>query len=173
MLEFMVVVCCLSSVSVAERYNHPMYFGASLLLVVVFMSGILGYYGGVYSFMLFMCVASGVLVVFAYSMSLTPLILGKSEGEEFVKNTEDKSGIVESYFLMSMVYCFACSVLGLWALYCISSFVGVSSGSSGFSKVLYMGVSWGVGMSLMGFLLFLVMVFCVGVAGKYKGALIE
>nr|YP_003934258.1 NADH dehydrogenase subunit 6 [Paphia euglypta]ADB03056.1 NADH dehydrogenase subunit 6 [Paphia euglypta] len=170
-MEFIFVLCCLGSMNVMSRYDHPMFFGFALLLLTVGMSSVVSLFNGIYGFALFMCIVSGILVVFAYSIALVPLMSEKKEAEKMIaqENKLFKSLKVSHggsmVMLMSFFFSFFCVLL--------LSFMEKGIGVGGFQGVLYMSDDWGIGMSLFSVLLFLVMVFCVSVAGKYKGALIK
>nr|YP_009727996.1 NADH dehydrogenase subunit 6 [Macridiscus multifarius]QIA44510.1 NADH dehydrogenase subunit 6 [Macridiscus multifarius] len=169
----MMVVLSLSSFSVLMKYNHPMYYGMGWVCLVVNISAMLSLYSGVYGFVLFMSVVSGVLVVFAYSMSLSPLMLNKEEAENFVTS----KGMVKREG-MSSVFFKRVSILFIVSILFTSLFISMLGvvpkvSSSWFLSVLYMSTGWSLGMVLLSLFMFLVMIFCVSVAGKFKGALIK
>nr|YP_005267045.1 NADH dehydrogenase subunit 6 [Paphia amabilis]AEH99621.1 NADH dehydrogenase subunit 6 [Paphia amabilis] len=171
MLEFFLVLCCLGSMNVMSRYDHPMFFGFSLLLLTISMSSVVSFFNGVYGFSLFMCIVSGILVVFAYSIALVPLMTEKKEAEKLIAQQNKLFKSVKASYSMWLVFpmsffFFFFFVLGV-------NFIGKDSGVGVFESVLYLSNDWSIGMSLFSVLLFLVMVFCVSVAGKYKGALIK
>nr|QKQ29673.1 NADH dehydrogenase subunit 6 [Ruditapes philippinarum] len=163
------MVCCLSSFSIILKYNHPMYYGMALVFVVVNVSVFLAYYSGLYGFMLFMSVASGVLVVFAYSIALIPLLLKKKEALELFSESVMKS---KTSFIFK-VWMFMISITLMVGIFVMVMVVNPDTGGGSFSGILYMSEGWGLGMVIMGLFMFLLMVFCVSVAGKYKGALIK
>nr|YP_010555861.1 NADH dehydrogenase subunit 6 [Marcia hiantina]UYR95093.1 NADH dehydrogenase subunit 6 [Marcia hiantina] len=171
MLECLFCICCLGSMNIMSRYNHPMFFGFSLLVVVVVVSMIFSFYNGVYGFMVFMCIVSGILVVFAYSVALVPLMLEKNDVNDLVSKQD---GLLKSMkggylgWILSILSVMFCLLVALGM-----SFASGKVGPSWFQSALYVCADWGIAMVAFGFLLFLVMVFCVGVAGKYKGALIK
>nr|YP_010410222.1 NADH dehydrogenase subunit 6 [Tapes dorsatus]URH16433.1 NADH dehydrogenase subunit 6 [Tapes dorsatus] len=170
-MEFFLVLCCLSSMNIMSRYDHPMFFGFGLLLVVVGVSGILSLYSGIYGFMVFMCIVSGVLVVFAYSVALVPLQLDKEELDEMEYKQENLYKSLGGKYMG-----FSLSILSVFLAFLIvtmQSFVEVGVSAGFFESAIYASTDWAMGMSIFGFLLFLVMVFCVGVASKHEGALIK
>nr|YP_010555874.1 NADH dehydrogenase subunit 6 [Marcia japonica]UYR95106.1 NADH dehydrogenase subunit 6 [Marcia japonica] len=175
MLEFLFCFSFLGFMHVLSRYNHPMFFGFGLLGVMVVLSTIFSFYSGVYGFATFMCVVSGVLVVFAYSVALVPLELSKNDKK--LMNTEkqmtkpwqsSKGEELKASWVMtgcSVLFC----MLGVMGL----SFLNSKINLTWFQSILYVSHDWSIGMVVFGLLLFLVMIFCVSVAGKYKGALIK
>nr|YP_010555880.1 NADH dehydrogenase subunit 6 [Marcia recens]UYR95112.1 NADH dehydrogenase subunit 6 [Marcia recens] len=170
-MEFVMMLCCLGSLNVMSRYNHPMFFGFVLLVLVVGMSGVVSFFNGVYGFMLFMCIVSGIMVVFAYSVALVPLSLNVEKSYKLIDQEKSLFSQLEKNVLIiisSMV-----TVLTVLCLLVLWSFMssGVSMGC--FYSITYFTSDWGIGISLLGFLLFLVMVFCVSVASKYSGALVK
>nr|QIA44522.1 NADH dehydrogenase subunit 6 [Macridiscus semicancellata] len=166
----MMVVLSLSSFSVLMKYNHPMYYGMGWVCLVINISGMLSLYSGVYGFVLFMSVVSGVLVVFAYSMSLSPLMLSKEEAKNFVmsKGVVKREGVL--FKRVSVLFIISILFISLFI-----SMLGVMPKVSGswFLGVLYMSTGWSLGIVLLSLFMFLVMIFCVSVAGKFKGALIK
>nr|YP_005267071.1 NADH dehydrogenase subunit 6 [Paratapes undulatus]AEH99647.1 NADH dehydrogenase subunit 6 [Paratapes undulatus] len=171
MLEILVMVCCLGSMNIMSRFDHPMYFGFALLILVASMSGVVSMYSGIYGFMLFMCIVSGILVVFAYSVALVPLMLEGNESEILFFQQKKKMklmGVFSMGWVMSIM-----SVFLIVGLFFVGNFIDGYSGLSCFQSALYVSNDWGIAMTLFGVLLFLVMVFSVGIAGKYSGALIK
>nr|AAP74621.1 NADH dehydrogenase subunit 6 [Ruditapes philippinarum]AAP74628.1 NADH dehydrogenase subunit 6 [Ruditapes philippinarum] len=167
--------CCLSSVKLVMKYGNPMFYGLWLVFVVVNVSVLLSFYGGVYGFMLFMSVVSGVLVVFSYSISLVPLVLSKKEVKK-LSYTKNKSGltVMEKFFkkyLMVLNFIISLLVLMMGSISLV--FEELEKGNGSFESFLYLGDNWSCGMVIMGVFMFLVMVFCVSIAGKYKGALVK
>nr|YP_009727232.1 NADH dehydrogenase subunit 6 [Macridiscus melanaegis]QIA44497.1 NADH dehydrogenase subunit 6 [Macridiscus melanaegis] len=169
----MMVVLSLSSFSVLMKYNHPMYYGMGWVCLVINISGVLSLYSGVYGFVLFMSVVSGVLVVFAYSMSLSPLMLSKEEAKNLtVKKLSNKREGVSNNFFKRVSVLFIIFIL-FTSLFVTMMGVMPKVSSSWFLSVLYMSTGWSLGMVLLSLFMFLVMIFCVSVAGKFKGALIK
>nr|AAP74642.1 NADH dehydrogenase subunit 6 [Ruditapes philippinarum] len=167
--------CCLSSVKLVMKYGNPMFYGLWLVFVVVNVSVLLSFYGGVYGFMLFMSVVSGVLVVFSYSISLVPLVLSKKEVKK-LSYTKNKSGltVMEKFFkkyLMVLNFIISLLVLMMGSISLV--FEELEKGNGSFESFLYLGDNWSCGMVIMGVFMFLVMVFCVSIAGKCKGALVK
>nr|YP_005267058.1 NADH dehydrogenase subunit 6 [Paratapes textilis]AEH99634.1 NADH dehydrogenase subunit 6 [Paratapes textilis] len=171
MLEIFIMACCLGSMNIMSRYDHPMYFGFALLVLVASMSGAVSAYSGVYGFMIFMCIVSGILVVFAYSVALVPLMMEKSESDVVFSEYKNKMKFL-GVFTMGWV-AMVISILMIICFYVFGGFVDGYSSTSCFQSILYVSNDWGVAMTLFGVLLFLVMVFSVGIAGKYSGALIK
>nr|YP_009491826.1 NADH dehydrogenase subunit 6 [Dosinia altior]AWI67996.1 NADH dehydrogenase subunit 6 [Dosinia altior] len=160
-VELFVLFCFLSVVNFSLKIEHPLMVGMGLLSVLVVMSGVVTFYGSLYSFCLFMVMVGGVLVVFSYTISLISFSIEKmSFGFEKEKNIGIKLGLVFSLlFLMSV---------GLMLVF-ESDWVEWSL----FSSILYFSKDWGIGIVWMSLLLFLVMVFSVSVASKYSGALLK
>lgn len=147
-----------------------MFFGFALLARVVGFSGILRYYGGVYAFIIFICIVSGILVVFAYRIALVPLLLEEEEADEIISKHR---GLFKSLGKFKLGWSLSLlRGLGVFLLITLINFNEPGVKINGFQRVSYVCFDWAAGIRLFGFLLFLVMVFCVGVAGKYKGALI-
>ena len=167
MLEMVIVLWCLGSINVLTRYNHPMFFGFSLLFITVGLRGFLRFYGGVYGFIVFICVVSGILVVFAYRIALVPSTI-ENEIEVQEKST---FSLAEKKFLRVL------SVLARLVLVLffrvVLSFFNFQVVLSSFESRLYVTEGWGKGIRFLGDLLFLVIVYSVRIAGKLKGALIK
>nr|YP_009422194.1 NADH dehydrogenase subunit 6 [Ruditapes decussatus]AJY78599.1 NADH dehydrogenase subunit 6 [Ruditapes decussatus] len=164
-------MCCMGLMNVMSRYNHPMYFGFALLFLVAGLSGVLSFYGGVYGFMVFMCIVSGILVVFAYSVALAPLVL--EEAEFYGLASEQKTFLGGASMSFSSLGAFLVSVVFIYCLVLLGTFIVSSISVTSFQSVLYVSKAWGVAMSLFSLFLFLIMVFSVSVASKYSGALIK
>lgn len=175
MLEFLVMGCCLSSVKLVIKYGNPMFYGLWLVFVVVNVSVLLSFYGGVYGFILFIRVVSGVLVVFSYRISLVPLVLRKKEVKK-LSYTKNKSGltVIEKFFkkyLIVLNFIISLLVLIIGSIRLV--FEELEKGNGSFERFLYLGDNWSCGIVIMGVFIFLVIVFCVRIAGKYKGALVK
>lgn len=170
-LEILVIVCCLGSINIISRFDHPIYFGFALLILVASIRGVVRIYRGIYGFMLFICIVSGILVVFAYSVALVPLILEGNEREILFFQQKKKIkliGVFSIGWVMSIIRVFL--IVGLFF---VGNFIDGYSGLRCFQRALYVSNDWGIAITLFGVLLFLVIVFRVGIAGKYRGALIK
>nr|YP_010555842.1 NADH dehydrogenase subunit 6 [Cryptonema producta]UYR95074.1 NADH dehydrogenase subunit 6 [Cryptonema producta] len=172
-LEFLIVVFSLSCITVLVKYNHPMYYGMGWVCLVINISAMLSSYSGVYGFTLFMSVVSGVLVVFAYSISLSPLILSKKQSKEIKVKPRVKNLDWDLIFYFKRVLIPTVLSCMFFSLYLIMLSVTPKVSEGWFSTILYMSSDWALGMVLLSVMLFLVMVFCVSVASKLKGALIK
>lgn len=129
----------------------------------------LAYYRGLYGFMLFISVARGVLVVFAYRIALIPLLLKKKEALELFSERVIKR---KTSFIFK-VWMFIIRIALMVGIFVIVIVVNPDTGGGSFRGILYISEGWSLGMVIIGLFIFLVIVFCVSVAGKYKGALIK
>nr|YP_009498482.1 NADH dehydrogenase subunit 6 [Dosinia japonica]AWK60554.1 NADH dehydrogenase subunit 6 [Dosinia japonica] len=161
MVELFVLFGLLSVINFSLKIEHPLMMGMGLLSILVTMSGVVVFYGSLYSFCLFMVMVGGVLVVFSYAISLISFTVEKmSFGFGKKKSINVKLSLIFSLlFLMTMNLMFVFeSDWAKWGL---------------FNNVLYFSQDWGIGIVWMSLLLFLVMVFSVSVASKYSGALLK
>nr|YP_010121808.1 NADH dehydrogenase subunit 6 [Callista chinensis]QRE83915.1 NADH dehydrogenase subunit 6 [Callista chinensis]QWM94247.1 NADH dehydrogenase subunit 6 [Callista chinensis] len=176
-------------------YSHPLVLGMSLLLISVVMGIIILFYGPLFSFCIFMVTIAGVLVVFSYTISLVPFkgpnydleeenISGKPvnlsslEWGEKVSNenwtfypsswmkwSSSKNGIITCFLSLALM----CSGF-------MYSWLGgeeLSSMVLNYSEVGYFTDDYSFVLVWAGVLLFFAMVFGMGVANRYEGALIQ
>nr|UJH93325.1 NADH dehydrogenase subunit 6 [Chamelea gallina] len=166
MMEMFVLFSVLSVINFSLKFSHPLMLGMGLLMVLLVVTSILIFYGGLYAFCLFMVMVGGVLVVFSYTISLIPYSIKSysvKEKQIMVSLTDDF--IIMLKLLMSgMVVCLVVLFLTMDSEWSVLNM---------FSEVMYFTADWGVGSVWMGLLLFLIMVFSMSVAGKYKGALLK
>jgi hypothetical protein len=71
------------------------------------------------------------------------------------------------------VWMFIIRITLMVGIFVIVIVVNPDTGGGSFRGILYISEGWGLGMVIIGLFIFLVIVFCVSVAGKYKGALIK
>nr|YP_009491839.1 NADH dehydrogenase subunit 6 [Dosinia troscheli]AWI68009.1 NADH dehydrogenase subunit 6 [Dosinia troscheli] len=160
-VELFVLFSLLSVLNFSLKIEHPLMVGMGLLSILVVMSGVVVFYGSLYSFCLFMVMVGGVLVVFSYAISLVSFSVEKmSFGFGKTKNVSLKVSLALSLLFLVMLN-FMLVFESDWVEW------GV------FSTILYFSQDWGVGVVWMSLLLFLVMVFSVSVASKYSGALLK
>ena len=72
MIEIFVLLGIFRVVNFSLKCTHPLLLGTGLLTFLLIVTRILIFYGGLYAFCLFIVVVGGVLVVFAYTISLIP-----------------------------------------------------------------------------------------------------
>ncbi|YP_009827043.1 NADH dehydrogenase subunit 6 (mitochondrion) [Mercenaria mercenaria] len=149
----------LSVVNVALESSHPLVMGMGLLVLTVMAVSLVVWYGSFYGFSLFMVMVGGVLVVFSYTISLVPYISEKKS-----KMSSEVSNFYDFLMVVLGLGFFCLVVIGLTMKENLSSF-GL------FSNMFYYTEDWSLATVWMSILLFLVMIFCVNVAGNYKGAL--
>mgnify|MGYP001554130219 CR=1 FL=1 len=132
--------------------------GIGLLILTIISVFLVVSYGRFYAFRLFMVIVGGVLVVFSYRVSLVPYFSIKirpNRGNAYVSN---KRNILLSFFFVFFVT--------------TSVFMRLSISNLGiFSRIVYFSEDWAIASVWIGILLFIVIVFCTSVAGKYEGAL--
>ena len=158
-IEMFVLFFLLRVVNVALESSHPLVMGIGLLVLTVIAVRLVVWYGRFYGFRLFMVMVGGVLVVFSYTISLVPYISEKkSKIRSEVRNFYD--------FLMVVLG------LGFFCLVVIGLTIKESLRRFGlFRNMFYYTEDWSLATVWIRILLFLVMIFCVNVAGNYKGAL--
>nr|UJH93130.1 NADH dehydrogenase subunit 6 [Venus verrucosa]UJH93156.1 NADH dehydrogenase subunit 6 [Venus verrucosa]UJH93182.1 NADH dehydrogenase subunit 6 [Venus verrucosa]UJH93208.1 NADH dehydrogenase subunit 6 [Venus verrucosa]UJH93247.1 NADH dehydrogenase subunit 6 [Venus verrucosa] len=166
MMEMFVLFSVLSVINFSLKFSHPLMLGMGLLMVLLVVTSILIFYGGLYAFCLFMVMVGGVLVVFSYTISLIPYSIKSYSVKEkqIVVSLTDDFIIMLKLLMSGMVVCLAVLFLTMDSEWSVLNT---------FSEVMYFTADWGVGSVWMGLLLFLIMVFSVSVAGKYKGALLK
>nr|UJH93143.1 NADH dehydrogenase subunit 6 [Venus verrucosa] len=166
MMEVFVLFSILSIVNFSLKFSHPLVLGMGLLMVLLIVTSILVFYGGLYAFCLFMVMVGGVLVVFSYTISLVPYTV-KSYS---TKKKQVVVSLIEDFISLLKFALGGCFTFLIMAWFSMDSDWSMLSL---FSEMMYFTEDWGVGSVWLGLLLFLIMVFSVSVAGKYKGALLK
>nr|QCO91547.1 NADH dehydrogenase subunit 6 [Calyptogena extenta]UFQ25468.1 NADH dehydrogenase subunit 6 [Calyptogena extenta] len=159
MAEVFVLVFLLLCSNFSIWVEHPLILGSGLLGVSIVSLPLMISVGSLFGFSFFIVVVGGVLIVFAYSVSLISVT---------------KSDLLLKYFTrgVGMVGKFWTVFLYFSLVFLLSSWV-VGSGVFCWSDVLYFSKGWGFGVVLLGFLLLAIMVMAIGLASKFKGALIK
>nr|BAV25098.1 NADH dehydrogenase subunit 6 [Abyssogena mariana] len=159
MAEMFVLVFLLLCSNFSIWVEHPLILGGGLLMVSIVSLPLMISVGSLFGFSFFIVVVGGVLIVFAYSVSLISIT---------------KSDLLLKYFTQSL------GVLGkVWSVFLFFSLVFlfsswvVGAGIFCWSDVLYFSKGWGLGVVLLGFLLLAIMVIAISLASKFKGALIK
>nr|UFQ25507.1 NADH dehydrogenase subunit 6 [Pliocardia sp. A3710_17_S18] len=139
--------------------EHPLILGGGLLMVSIVSLPLMISVGSLFGFSFFIVVVGGVLIVFAYSVSLISMT---------------KSDLLLKYFIWKLgpIGKFYSIFLYLSLVFLFSSWV-VGSGIFCWSDILYFSKGWGLGVVLLGFLLLGVMIISISLASKFKGALIK
>nr|YP_009944380.1 NADH dehydrogenase subunit 6 [Ectenagena elongata]QFG38768.1 NADH dehydrogenase subunit 6 [Ectenagena elongata] len=159
MAEMFVLVFLLLCSNFSVWVEHPLILGSGLLMVSVVSLPLMVSVGSLFGFSFFIVVVGGVLIVFAYSVSLISVT---------------KSDLLLKYFTegLSVVGKFWGVCLYFLVVFLFSSWV-VGSGIFCWSDALYFSKGWGLGVVLLGFLLLAIMVIAISLASKFKGALIK
>nr|YP_009128925.1 NADH dehydrogenase subunit 6 [Saxidomus purpurata]AJT47995.1 NADH dehydrogenase subunit 6 [Saxidomus purpurata] len=173
-------------------HSHPLVLGTGLLTVSVFMACLLTFYGPLFSFSVFMVMVAGVLVVFSYTISLVPF-KGATEMRDPVKsapgsfsgkNVNKSFGVKRSVLVYKLgskedVWL---SYLAVFMIFLFSLVVTCYQGVNGedvwsvfinYSDVGYFSEDYSFVLVWLGVLLFVAMIFSMGVANCYEGALIQ
>nr|BAV24996.1 NADH dehydrogenase subunit 6 [Isorropodon fossajaponicum] len=157
MPEMFVLMFILTCVNFSIWVEHPLILGGGLLIVSIVSLPFLVSVGSLFGFSFFIVVVGGVLIVFAYSVSLIPV-------------TKKDLPFKLKFFKKKQMYC-----RGYLFLMFVTLFSGwcVGEGIFCWSDALYFSKGWGLGVVLLGFLLLVVMVISISFASKFKGALIK
>nr|YP_784024.1 NADH dehydrogenase subunit 6 [Acanthocardia tuberculata]ABF60130.1 NADH dehydrogenase subunit 6 [Acanthocardia tuberculata] len=143
---------CFFIMMIKSPVDHPVMLMGVLVILVAVLSGILcAEISAFYSFVLFMVVAGGMLVVFAYCMALAP-------NPSFNLNTNKLPWLM---------------IIGLVVWSFNESFEIYSSFSNSVEVMPVYSFSWGLTSVFLCLLLFLVMVAVATICNFTEGALIK
>nr|AVK59513.1 NADH dehydrogenase subunit 6 [Archivesica gigas]UFQ25390.1 NADH dehydrogenase subunit 6 [Archivesica gigas]UFQ25403.1 NADH dehydrogenase subunit 6 [Archivesica gigas] len=159
MAEMFVLVFLLLCSNFSIWVEHPLILGSGLLGVSIVSLPLMISVGSLFGFSFFIVVVGGVLIVFAYSVSLISI----TKSDLLLKYFARGVGVIGKFWMV---------FLYLSMVFFLSSWV-VGSGIFCWSDVLYFSKSWGLGVVLLGFLLLAIMVMAISLASKFKGALIK
>lgn len=159
MAEIFVLVFLLLCRNFSIWVEHPLILGGGLLIVRIVSLPLIISVGSLFGFSFFIVVVGGVLIVFAYSVSLISI----TKRDLLLKYFTQRLGVVGKvwrvFLFFRLVFLFSSWVVGA-GIFC-------------WSDVLYFRKGWGLGVVLLGFLLLAIMVIAIRLARKFKGALIK
>nr|UFQ25377.1 NADH dehydrogenase subunit 6 [Archivesica diagonalis] len=159
MAEMFVLVFLLLCSNFSIWVEHPLILGSGLLMVSIVSLPLMISVGSLFGFSFFIVVVGGVLIVFAYSVSL----ISVTKSDLLLKYFTSGVGAIGKFWMVFLYFSLV-FLLSWWA---------VGSGIFCWSDVLYFSKGWGLGVVLLGFLLLGIMVMAISLASKFKGALIK
>lgn len=159
MVEIFVLVFLLLCRNFSIWVEHPLVLGGGLLIMRIVRLPLMVSVGSLFGFRFFIVVVGGVLIVFAYSVSL----ISVTKRDLLLKYPSKGLGVVGKFWRVFLFFRFG---------FLFSSWV-VGRGVLCWSDVLYFRKGWGLGVVLLGFLLLAIMVIAIRLARKFKGALIK
>nr|UFQ25455.1 NADH dehydrogenase subunit 6 [Calyptogena rectimargo] len=159
MVEMFVLVFLFLCSNFSIWVEHPLVLGGGLLIMSIVSLPLMVSVGSLFGFSFFIVVVGGVLIVFAYSVSL----ISVTKSDLLLKYSSKGLGVVGKFWSVFLFFSFG---------FLFSSWV-VGSGVLCWSDVLYFSKGWGLGVVLLGFLLLAIMVIAISLASKFKGALIK
>lgn len=159
MAEIFVLVFLLLCRNFSIWVEHPLILGRGLLMVRIVRLPLIVSVGSLFGFRFFIVVAGGVLIVFAYSVSL----ISMTKSDLLLKYFSRRLGPMGKFFRVFLYFGF---------VFLFSSWM-VGRGVLCWSDVLYFRKGWGLGVVLLGFLLLATIVIAIRLARKFKGALIK
>ncbi len=159
MAEIFVLVFLLLCRNFSIWVEHPLILGRGLLGVRIVRLPLIISVGSLFGFRFFIVVVGGVLIVFAYSVSLISI----TKRDLLLKYFARGVGVIGKFWIV---------FLYLRIVFFLSRWV-VGRGIFCWRDVLYFRKRWGLGVVLLGFLLLAIMVMAIRLARKFKGALIK
>nr|AVK59526.1 NADH dehydrogenase subunit 6 [Archivesica sp. 2 Sanya-2018]UFQ25442.1 NADH dehydrogenase subunit 6 [Calyptogena pacifica] len=159
MAEMFVLVFLFLCSNFSIWVEHPLMLGGGLLMMSIVSLPLMVSVGSLFGFSFFIVVVGGVLIVFAYSVSL----ISVTKSDLLLKYHGKGLGMVGKFWSVVLFFSF---------VFLFSSWV-VGSGVLCWSDVLYFSKGWGLGVVLLSVLLLVIMVIAISLASKFKGALIK
>lgn len=159
MAEVFVLVFLLLCRNFSIWVEHPLILGRGLLGVRIVRLPLIVSVGSLFGFRFFIVVVGGVLIVFAYSVSL----ISVTKRDLLLKYFTRGMGVIGKFWIV-FLYLRLVFLLSRWV---------VGRGVFCWRDVLYFRKGWGLGVVLLGFLLLAIIVMAIRLARKFKGALIK
>lgn len=161
-IAFLVVMY---GVQVRFILDHPMPHGGILLVVGVLSAGVISLNAGpLFAVFYFLVLVGGVLIVFAYTISLVPYDVGEMlEEKDYKKLGLESSSTSHALRFLRVILIVAFRCLAL---------VRYRWGPYSYTWLAFYRIDWAIGVVMIGVILLLLIISAVGIARRYKGALV-